>query len=209
MANITPSIISQEFTEIKDKIGRLEGLAPWVHLDVMDGKFVPPMTWSAPDDLKAVAGQIKVEVHLMTEKPEEILADWLLVADRAVIHFEATDCLADIIDRFKSSATAIGLAFKLETPVEDIFPYVEQVALIQLMSIAEIGYHGRPFDRRVLDKVKTLRRQFPDVIIQLDGGINLQTAPEAASAGADNLIVGSAVWQSDNLPATLTSLQKI
>ncbi len=209
MTRLNPAIISDNFSVIKEKIGRLEGLVSWVHLDIMDGKFVVPTTWQAPDDLKQIAGQIKVEVHLMVDKPEEILPLWMDNVDRVTIHFEATDHLADIIESGGRSGVELGLALELETSIETVFPYVDQVSIIHLMSIAEIGYHGRPFDERVLAKIKTLREKFPNAIIQIDGGINLETGKLAIEAGANILVAGNAIWQSDDIAETISDFEKI
>ena len=113
--------------------------------------------------------------------------------------------LDEIIDSFAGSVIQLGIALELQTPVEEVFPYVDKVSLIQLMSIAEIGYHGRPFDERVLDKIKTLRDKFPSAIIQVDGGINLETGKLAIEAGANKLSVGNAIWKSEDI---LESIEK-
>src|SRR3990167_806090 len=100
MANITPAILETSWSAIEDKIKQIDGLTEWVEIDVADGLFVPAVTWAAPDDLALLPGQAKIEIHLMVNQPEEILADWMNVADRVVIHIEATDKLDDIVDAF-------------------------------------------------------------------------------------------------------------
>lgn len=209
MASITPAIISDNFSGIKNRIGRLEGLAPWAHLDIMDGLFVVPTTWHKPDDLKAIPGQIKIEAHLMIEKPEEFIPLWRDNADRIIFHLEAAGAIDDIIESFNGSVIELGIALELQTPVEEVFPYVDRVSLIHLMSIAEIGYHGKPFAIKVLAKIKTLRDKFPSAIIQVDGGINLETGKLAMAAGANKLSVGSALWQSKNMAETIAEFAKI
>lgn len=209
MIEITPAIISESFALIEQRVKFLENLTPWVHLDVMDGKFVPPTTWNKADDLDFLEGKIKTEVHLMVERPEEVLPEWREVADRVVVHLEATKMLPDIIDAFAPLKVELGVALKLETSLEEILPYAEKVDLIQLMSIAEIGYHGHGFDEKVLERIKTLREQFPDVKIQIDGGVNDKTGREAILAGADVLVAGSFIWQSADPGQTILQLQNL
>ena len=141
----------------------------------------------------------------MVEKPENIISDWAEVADRVIIHQEATEHLEKIIEAFTSSVIKIGVALLLPTPVEVLKPYLEKISLIQLMSIAEIGAQGHPFDNRILEKVKHLRALAPNATIQLDGGVNLETAKLTLAAGVDNLVIGSAIWQT---PDPLGSLQE-
>ena len=89
MREIIPAIIGKNFTEVRDKIEEVGELTTWLHLDVADGKFVADKSWSVPDDLHEVNGRIKIEVHLMTEQPEETVADWVSVADRVIVHPES------------------------------------------------------------------------------------------------------------------------
>ena len=209
MVNIKPAIISDNFTEIKDKISQVEELVPWVHLDVMDGLFVPPVVWPKPDDLNEVGGKIKIETHLMVTRPEEILVDWMPVTDRLIVHFEATDYVSEIIETLKDSHTELALAFLLDTPVEDILLWADKVAVIQLMSISKVGYHGQPFSEAVLEKIKILHEKFPNVIIQIDGGLNLKTGQAVLDAGASDLVVGSALWQAKDLNQTIKKFQNL
>jgi len=209
MTSVTPAVISENFAEIKQKIEMVDGLTPWVHLDVMDGKFVVPTTWNSPVDLASLAGEVKIEVHLMVEKPEEVLVDWLPYADRLIVHLEATDLMPDIIEAFQNSKVELGVALELGTPLGKVWPYVPKVDLIQLMSIAEIGYHSHGFQNEVLERISTLRENFSDVKIQIDGGVNLETGEQSVKAGADVLVVGSTIWNSPDPKETIFQLQNL
>ena len=215
MAKIIPAIIGQNFTEVANKIRLVEAAASWVHLDIMDGTFTAAASWpaaaadQAPADLESLDGQIKIECHLMVRAPEEILSAWVKAVDRVLIHLETTDRLAEIAATLANLPVELGIALSLETPLSKIDPFLQRVCVVHLMSIAKIGEHGQPFATPVLEKIKHLRAARPDVTIQVDGGINLQTAPLAAAAGADNLVVGSAIWQTPDPISALQTFQSL
>jgi ribulose-phosphate 3-epimerase len=125
------------------------------------------------------------------------------------VHVEATDRLGEIIEIFGGRALMLGVALKLETPIEDIAPFMAGIKNVHLMSIAEIGHHGEPFDKAVLEKIKTLRQKYPSVIIGVDGGVNLDNAKSIIDAGANELIVGSALWRSKDIAKTITEFKKL
>jgi len=201
---IIPAVVGNTFAEVERQLKILEGHTDWVHLDITDGRFALNVSWNNVEDLQFLNGQTKIEVHLMVEKPEDVTSDWVEVADRIIVHHEATERLNEIVEAFSLSVVKIGIALLLPTPIEVLEPYLSKINLVQLMSIAEIGEQGRLFDNRVLEKVKHLRALAPSVTIQIDGGVNLETAKLAVEAGADNLVVGSAIWQT---PDPIVSLQ--
>ena len=176
---IIPSIIAKNFSEIKDKLAKLDSLVNWAELDIMDGVFVPEITWplatggQAPEDLKSVDCKIKLSAHLMVEQPETIIDGWPEVVDRIIIHDEATDQIEKIIESL-TLPIGLGLALELFTPVEKIYHYLDKIKTVQLMSIERVGYSGEKFDERVFEKIKTLKTNWPDVQIIVDGGIDLE-----------------------------------
>ncbi len=195
MAEFIPAILETDFNEIKRKLKLLEGQVDWVQIDIADGDFVPDVTWSDPAALAALNGQLKIEVHLMTRTPELELKDWLLAADRIIFHHEATTNSAAILDLFEHSPVEKIVALLLETPLEVIAPYADRLDGVQLMGIANVGQQGQPFDEQVIERVQELRRRYVDLSIGIDGGVNLQNAPQLIAAGANRLAVGSAFWQ--------------
>ncbi len=209
MAEIIPAIIGQEFTEIRQKIDRVEGLVDWVQIDIIDGIFAPNWSWNRPDDLKSLNGKLKIEVHLMIEQPEQYLNDWLEVADRVLVHYESTDRLEQIFDQLGDNSSRLGLALLASTPVEVLEKFKTKVKHVQLMSIAAIGFHGQPFVNETVGRVASVHSQYPDVTIAVDGGVDLNNALGLVSAGATHLVVGSAIWQSNNLATTIADFKKV
>lgn len=209
MAAIIPAIIGQNFQEIKRKVEAIDGLVDWVQIDVADGLFAPAYTWETSEDLFQLEGKAKVEVHLMVEQPEHYLTDWMPVADRIIVHLESTDKLPWILQQFENLPIKVGVALLLETPLEQLKGYGDKVDLIQLMSIEKIGRHGERFEARALERVKALRAMWPNVTISVDGGINLENGSALIAAGANNLVIGSEIWNSKNLAEKIKEFQKL
>ncbi|MEK7586685.1 MAG: hypothetical protein AAB453_02335 [Patescibacteria group bacterium] len=209
MTEIIPAIIGKNFGEVRDKIETVGELTNWLHLDIADGKFVADKSWSVPDDLNEIKNRVKIEVHLMTEQPEEMMTDWVSVADRIIVHPESTDHLAEIVDSVKSTPSKLGFALLMNSDLNLVEPYIANLDVIQLMSINELGHHGEPFEEKVLERIKTLRVKYPNVKISVDGGINLATGKKCLDAGASQLVVGSALWQAPDLIDELQKFQNL
>ncbi len=217
---IIPSIIASDAEEARTRMVRVEGLVDWVEFDVADGVFVPSFTWpmllgQAPEDLKEVDGKTKISAHLMVEHPETLIDDhrpggasWQDVADRIIFHYEATDEIEKII-RNVGVHMSLGIALELPTPVEKIYPYLDKIKLVQLMSIERVGYSGEKFDERVFEKIKTLKTNWPDVKIIVDGGIDLEIGKRLKEAGVDGLVVGSRIWNAPNIEEAIRDFQSL
>ena len=207
---IIPAIIAKDFEELQSKLAKIDGLVSWAQIDVMDGVFVPPITWREPADLENISTAVNLEAHLMIDKPENIIDSWLnSPVRRVLLHYESTAHAETekLIEKIRESGKEAGIALKLQTPLFVLDSLIQdsrfKIRAVQLMSISEIGYHGHPFEEKVLDRIKTLREKYPDVTISVDGGVNLENAPKILSAGADNLLVGSTIFNSDNIKETV------
>ncbi|MBI2099882.1 MAG: hypothetical protein HYT48_00910 [Candidatus Vogelbacteria bacterium] len=209
MAEIIPAILGDNFKTVERHLAQVDALVAWAHLDVSDGLFAPYLSWQQPENLNEITSKIKIEAHLMIEQPEEYLPEWINVADRIIVHYEATEKLEHILATFEPLAVKFGLALLLPTPLEVVESYINKVDVIQLMGIAEIGQQGYPFEERVFGRVKTLRAKYPDVTISIDGGVSLQNAKQLIAAGANRLVVGSAIWQSKNVEKTIKKFQQL
>lgn len=214
MLEIIPSIIASDFSDLRERLAQLEGLVTWVELDIMDGLFVPNYTWpfsrvrQAPEELKQVAGRLKLSVHLMVENPEQVIEDWLPVADRIMLHYESTSTLESIVARYGERAD-LGLVLELDTPVSEIGAYLNDVKVIQLMSIKRTGFSGEQFSDEVFAKIEELKSLKPDIQIIIDGGVSLDNAQDLKIAGATGLVVGSGIWQASSVEEAIRQFQSL
>jgi len=209
MVEIVPSIIAKTFEEVKQKIAQIDGLVKWIQLDIMDGNFVLPVTWNTADDLENLEGDVRIEAHLMIEKPEDELKQWMAFADRVLVHVEATDYLADIIESFDGAPIKLGVVLKIDTPLDILDDFVGKIEYVQLMSIDVLGYYGGKFDEVIYERIKTVRAMYPEMIIGVDGGVTLDNAPKLIKAGVDNLVVGTAIWESENIAEAIKQFQAL
>jgi ribulose-phosphate 3-epimerase len=201
---ISPSILSADFSQLGNEIKRLEeGGADMIHVDVMDGHFVPNLT-IGPPVIKALRKRcsIKFDVHLMispVHKYIEAYAD--AGADIITIHPEATENLEESISKIKSLNKKVGVSLNPESKIELITNYLEKIDLVLIMSVNP-GFGGQKFMPEVLDKVKKLKdiksKKNINFDIEIDGGINFDNCQSAIEAGANILVSGTTVFKSNN-----------
>ena len=201
---ISPSILSADFSQLGNEIKRLEeGGADMIHVDVMDGHFVPNLT-IGPPVIKALRKQcsIKFDVHLMiapVHKYIEAYAD--AGADIITIHPEATENLEESISKIKSLNKKVGVSLNPESKIDLIANYLEKIDLVLIMSVNP-GFGGQKFMPEVLDKVKQLKKILSkknlNFDIEIDGGINFDNCQSAIEAGANILVSGTTVFKSNN-----------
>jgi ribulose-phosphate 3-epimerase len=201
---ISPSILSADFSQLGNEIKRLEeGGADMIHVDVMDGHFVPNLT-IGPPVIKALRKQcsIKFDVHLMispVHKYIEAYAD--AGADIITIHPEATENLEESISKIKSLNKKVGVSLNPESKLDLITNYLEKIDLVLIMSVNP-GFGGQKFMPEVLDKVKKLKeiksKKNMNFDIEIDGGINFDNCQSAIEAGANILVSGTTVFKSNN-----------
>ncbi len=209
MIQVIPTIIAKDFQELQEKIKKVEGYVKWVQLDVMDGRFVKNSTWNEPADLKNLETNLNLEAHLMIQSPEENIDDWIASGlERIIIHFESTNQAKEIIERIKKAGLAVGLAINPETSTEVVDDFIKQLDLVLVMTV-QPGRGGQKFLEETLVKIKDLRDKYKNVNIEVDGGINLDTAKKAVEAGANILASGSAVFKSKDINQTIQNLKKI
>jgi ribulose-phosphate 3-epimerase len=175
----------------------------------MDGRFASPESWNVPEDLTNLDGKVKLEVHLMVREPEEILKQWMGFVDRVLVHVESTDHLAEILEGFDGSPSQFGVVLKLDTPIDILDDFAGKIDRVQLMSISELGHYGAKFEEISLDRVAETRNKYPAMRISVDGGINLENAPKLIEAGADDLVIGSAIWNADGIAGAIKKFQTV
>ncbi len=201
---ISPSILSADFSQLGNEIKRLEeGGADLIHVDVMDGHFVPNLT-IGPPVIKALKKNcsIKFDVHLMISPVHKYIDAYADAgADIITIHPEATDDLSASIKKIKDLGKKVGVSLNPETKVSIIKDHLEQIDLVLIMSVNP-GFGGQKFMPEVLDKIKELKNiqkeQKIDFDIEIDGGINFENSKMAIEAGANILVSGTTIFKSNN-----------
>ena len=195
---LAPSILSADFAQLGAEVDRVAAEADLLHVDVMDGHFVPNLT-IGPPVVEALRKHtdLFLDCHLMVDNPQVLLADFADAgADRCIVHVELGDP-RPLFDELRERNVGVGIVLNPETPVDNVLPYLGDVDLVLVMSVYP-GWGGQQFIADVLDKVRVLRAEIDDqrlaVEIEIDGGINIDTAPLAALAGVDILVAGSAVF---------------
>lgn len=215
MIYISPSVLAADFSNLGAEAERMEKCtAEWLHLDVMDGMFVPNISFGAPV-IRAIRKNSKAvfDVHLMIEDPIRYIADFKAAgADSITFHIEAAKDPGAVIKAIHESGCKAAVSVKPGTPIETVFPYLSDVEMVLIMTV-EPGFGGQSYITAMTEKIRTLRKKCDEcglsMDIQVDGGITEKTAVEAASAGANVLVAGSAVFKSDNAEKVISDLRSL
>ena len=212
MIKIAPSILSADFGALREDVIKVEKAgAHWLHIDIMDGHFVPNLTMG-PDVVKSIrkASNIFFDCHLMISDPEKYMEDFIKAgAELICFHAEAVEDIDALIDKIHSLGIKAAVAIKPKTSEECILPYLHKLDMVLIMSV-EPGFGGQKFMPEVLDKVRNIRahKDGKNIDIQMDGGINEETAAYAAEAGVNILVAGSAVFKADSYEEAISKILK-
>ena len=214
MIKISPSVLACDFTRLGEEVADIERAgADMVHLDVMDGRFVTNISFGLPV-IEALKKKSKMvfDVHLMIVEPELYAKRFIDAgADIVTFHYEATEKPGELLDTIRANGAKSAISIKPNTPAEAIFPYLEKCDMVLVMTV-EPGYGGQKFMADMLPKVRAIRdeatRRGLDIDIQVDGGINPETAKLATEAGANVLVAGSAVYKHSDKRAAIDALRK-
>jgi ribulose-phosphate 3-epimerase len=185
---LIPTINEKTFEEIEKKIKLVENLVDLIQLDIADGKFTDYETWNNPEDLLKLETFARFEIHLMVGHPELIVERWLKIplVKRIIVHLETIDekAFEKILKLTHQYQKELGLAIETKTPWEALEPYLNKINFVQILAVSA-GPAGQIFDFSNLEKIKNLKAKYPHLTIEVDGGVNNDTAPLIKAAGAD------------------------
>ena len=204
---IIPAILTNDLNDFKNKLKKIKNLTSWLQIDIMDGKFVNNTSIKLTD-LEKIKIPFNLEIHLMVFKPEKYFLDCQkLKAKRVIFHFEAAKNPLKILKEMEKYSFEKGMAINPETKVAEIKPYLKNLDLVLLLGVKP-GFQGQKFNLVVLKKIGQIRQIFNKKIkIGVDGGVKLYNIGKIAKAGADNLVVGSYLFQSKNINLTFKKLK--
>jgi ribulose-phosphate 3-epimerase len=226
---IIPAIMPKNYEDLKNKIALVRGLVPIIQIDLCDGQFVKTVTWpfhgederSLDNILNEREGlpfweDVDFELDLMVANAMEEFDTYVRLGPKRILfHLEAMPLpesfleFLEGIDLYTRENIQIGVAINSTTNIELIFPFVSKIDFVQCMGIEHIGRQGEPFDEKVLEHIKKLRKEFPEIVISVDGGVSLETGAQLLDAGADHLIVGSALFNSIDIHETLKEFENL
>lgn len=214
MAMLSPSVLTADFLELKDRLKEFEKCGvDMLHMDVMDGIFVPNISFGAPL-IKSVKKHttLPMDVHLMIDRPDRYIDDFSGCADILGFHFEAGSDVAATLEKIRGKGIKSCLTIKPCTEPEKIFEFLPLCDMVLVMSV-EPGFGGQKFMPSALEKLKRLKTEISrtglDCLLEVDGGINKETAPMAVAAGADVLVAGSYVFNSSDIAATVGAIKAL
>lgn len=205
---ILPSLLLCDFGDLKSEIAKLEEAGvKALHLDVMDGHFVPNLSYGMP--IVAAVRKLTplpIDVHLMISKPSNYVRQFVEAgADTLTVHAEIDEQLPSVLEQIRSLNVGVGLALNPDTPVNAVEQFLPLCDLLLIMSV-NAGFGGQEFNPVALEKLRTVRASFPDLLLEVDGGVNLKTIASCQQAGASLFVVGSAIFGQANYGVALERL---
>lgn len=205
---ISPSILASDYANLQSELDRIS-TSDLIHVDVMDGHFVPNISIGAPvvASIKKVCN-VPFDVHLMISNPFDYVEDFANAgADIICFHTECDSDVEKTVDKIISLGKKPALAIKPATPVDDVVKYLDKLSMVLVMTV-EPGFGGQSFMESTMPKIEAIRKINPDIDIEVDGGINPETIKIASRAGANVFVAGSAVFKSENPAQTIALLKQ-
>lgn len=226
---VIPAIMPKSYEDMRQKMAKVLESAKIVQIDLMDGVFVPERTFPFLGGDETILNQImdqeeglpywdmlEVELDLMVQNAHKNFDLYVSLGPKRIIfHIEAEGDKSEFIeflegiDPYLKENIEFGVAISNDTPIEEIFPFIPHVSFVQCMGIENIGYQGEEFDERVLDRIKILKEKYPDLMISVDGSVNIDTINALKDAGAQRFVAGSAIFDSFSPNEEVNRLEEI
>ncbi len=206
---IAPSILSADKDKLQEEVNEIEPYSDLLHVDIMDGKFVPPTTFK-PEDIKKISSKVPKDVHLMVEHPikDNFIEDYADAgAEIITIHEECKDDIKEAFKLIKSKGIKTAISINPPTALDKIKPYLDDIDMVLIMSVNP-GYAGQKFIPDVLPKIKELRALKPNLDIEIDGGITKETIKQAVKAGANVIVAGSSIFKKEDKIKAIEDLRE-
>ncbi|MEE1026717.1 MAG: ribulose-phosphate 3-epimerase [Acutalibacteraceae bacterium] len=214
MIKISPSVLTSDFLTLKDDIKKLESAGvDMLHLDVMDGIFVPNISFGPPV-IRSIRKHtnLPLDIHLMIDRPNRYFKEFISEADYLGFHYEAGSDVSDLLKAIRNEGKKSCLTIKPATDPEEIFDYLPLCDMVLVMSV-EPGFGGQKFMPIALEKLKTLKEiskiKGYNIELEVDGGINAETAPETIKAGADVLVIGNYLFSAEDMAARVKEIKEL
>ena len=206
MVSIAPSMLGADFGRMRDAAELVAPYSSYLHMDVMDGHFVPNLTMGV-DLVKALNGIAPLDVHLMITDPVDFIDDFYDAGAEIIsVHVEANNPREALV-KINEKNIKSGIAFNPSTPKEKIIPYLDIADMVLIMSV-EPGYCGQSFHENAINRVKYFKTNYPNKIIEVDGGVSTQNSAILSKNGADILVAGSAIFKSSDPIQTIADMKK-
>ena len=210
---VIPGIFEKDFQLIRERAKLVAPFIDWIHIDIADNRLVSNSSFLDPSPFKKLIQETgkKLELHMMIENPVSVSDEWVIAGfQRLLWHMEGIIKTSDVrlkIAEIRGRGVEVGLAVDKETPVESVLPYLDDVDCVLVMTI-QAGFSGQQFIPEMLDKARVIRERKPGLPIEVDGGINYETAKLAVAAGATRLVSTSYIFNSGNIREAINRLQR-